>query len=306
MLAKNREQEEESKRARQYRLETLQAKKKGGVIDMLMEKKYLTQMMIHEQEKEIQMKQKRRMEIKRMEEEARLKKEQERIEREQKVREYYQQKLAEEAAEAKRAERLVKELERKEKEWISKLREAQVVQEEAFDQLETALHKEGSTPPSSTLKRGPGSILRSSNGHDHGSPQSKFQGSGGSVGSGPRGGREHDWGRRNESKEGSMDGGHSRASKDRDMDGRVGDDGNGLADSMSEMNMSDPVDAVEAEESHRKSLAASNVSALTRSSAASASKREGGGLTGPRSSTSAGSGSSSKKKVIASNGKKAH
>lgn len=86
MLAKNREQEEESKRARQFRLESMQAKKKGGVVDMLMEKKYLTQMMIHEQEKEIQMKQKRRMEIKRMEEEARLRKEQERIEKEAKVK----------------------------------------------------------------------------------------------------------------------------------------------------------------------------------------------------------------------------
>jgi hypothetical protein len=85
MLAKNREQEEESKRARQFRLESIQAKKKGEVVDMLMEKKYLTQMMIHEQEKEIQMKQKRRMEVRRMEEEAKAKKEQERLDKEAKV-----------------------------------------------------------------------------------------------------------------------------------------------------------------------------------------------------------------------------
>lgn len=158
MLAKNREQEEESKRARQFRLDSIQAKKKGGVVDMLMEKKYLTQMMIHEQEKEIQMKQKRRMEIKRMEEEARQKKEQERLEKEAKVREFFAQKLAEEASEAKRAERLVRELEKKEKEWIAKLRNAQLVQEDAFDQLETALHKDSGngsnshTPPSSNRK----------------------------------------------------------------------------------------------------------------------------------------------------------
>lgn len=275
MLAKNREQEEESKRARQYRLESLQAKKKGGVIDMLMEKKYLTQMMIHEQEKEIQMKQKRRMEIKKMEEDARLKKEQERLEKEQKVKEYYQQKLAEEAAEAKRAERLVKELERKEKEWIAKLREAQVVQEEAFDQLETALHKEGGTP-SPSAKKGPGSTMRSSDG----SPQNRFHGSGSSVGSGPRADRdrERDWGSRDESK----DGAESR---------------DGLADSMSEMNMSDPVDTVEAEESHRKS----NMSALTRSSA---SQGNGSAASGPR-SASAGS-ANSKKKATSGMGKKAH
>lgn len=275
MLAKNREQEEESKRARQYRLESLQAKKKGGVIDMLMEKKYLTQMMIHEQEKEIQMKQKRRMEIKKMEEDARLKKEQERIEKEQKVKEYYQQKLAEEAAEAKRAEKLVKELERKEREWIAKLREAQVVQEEAFDQLETALHKEGGTPSPSSKKQTASSVRSNDGSPGH----NRFHSSNGSLGSsGPRSDREWATGR-DESKD------------------------NGLTDSMSEMNMSDPVDAVEAEEAHRKSVAASNVSALTRSSA---SAQGGGGSTasGPR-SASAGS-TNSKKKVTPSAGKKAH
>eukprot|EP00601_Ochromonadales_sp_CCMP2298_P033245 CAMPEP_0173360856 /NCGR_PEP_ID=MMETSP1144-20121109/20846_1 /TAXON_ID=483371 /ORGANISM="non described non described, Strain CCMP2298" /LENGTH=237 /DNA_ID=CAMNT_0014310309 /DNA_START=110 /DNA_END=819 /DNA_ORIENTATION=+ len=143
MLAKNREQEEESKRVRAHRMESLQQKKKGEVVDMLMEKKYLTQMMIHEQEKEIQMKQKRRMEVKRMEDEARAKKEQERVEREAKTKEYYGQKLVEEAAEAKRAEKLVRELERKEREWIARLRSAQEVQSSAFEQLETALHRDG-------------------------------------------------------------------------------------------------------------------------------------------------------------------
>eukprot|EP00428_Durinskia_dybowskii_P067337 CAMPEP_0170386500 /NCGR_PEP_ID=MMETSP0117_2-20130122/17064_1 /TAXON_ID=400756 /ORGANISM="Durinskia baltica, Strain CSIRO CS-38" /LENGTH=352 /DNA_ID=CAMNT_0010642319 /DNA_START=43 /DNA_END=1098 /DNA_ORIENTATION=- len=213
MLAKNREQEEESKRARQFRLESLQAKKKGGVIDMLMEKKYLTQMMIHEQEKEIQMKQKRRMEIKRMEEEARVRKEQERIEKEQKVKEYYAQKLAEEAAEAKRAEKLVRELEKKEREWIAKLREAQVVQEEAFDQLETALHKDGSTaggtpPPLSSRP-------------SRGSP-GRFKATPSNTGSG-------------EKVMGSPGLGNS---------GGLAEEDDNVSQAMSEMNMDDPVDAV--------------------------------------------------------------
>lgn len=223
MLAKNREQEEESKRARQHRIETMQAKKKGGVIDMLMEKKYLTQMMIHEQEKEIQMKQKRRMEIKRMEEEARARKEQERIEKEQKVKEFFQQKLAEEAAEAKRAEKLVRELERKEKEWIAKLRNAQVVQEDAFDQLETALHKDGvdggTYPPSSSK-----TAMRRSGGSNSDSPKR----------SGDPGSAEQEGFRPGQTR--PVD------EEDEVLSGSL----------MSEMNMSDPVDAVETAERRQK------------------------------------------------------
>lgn len=159
LIAKNREQEEENKRARQYRLESLQAKKKGEVVDMLMEKKFLTQMMIHEQEMEIKMKQKKRMEVKRMEDEMKRKKEQERIEKELKIKEYFEQKLSNEVEEAKKAERLVKALEKKEKEWIDKLRNAQVVQDKAYEELEYALHHDdkaiadshyGTSPPASS------------------------------------------------------------------------------------------------------------------------------------------------------------
>ena len=189
MLAKNREQEEESKRARQHRIETMQAKKKGGVIDMLMEKKYLTQMMIHEQEKEIQMKQKRRMEIKRMEEEARARKEQERIEKEQ----------------------------------IAKLRNAQVVQEDAFDQLETALHKDGvdggTYPPSSSK-----TAMRRSGGSNSDSPKR----------SGDPGSAEQEGFRPGQTR--PVD------EEDEVLSGSL----------MSEMNMSDPVDAVETAERRQK------------------------------------------------------
>ncbi len=53
----------------------------------------------------------------------------------------YEKKAKEEEANARRAEKLVKELERKEREWIAKLKEAQAVQEYAFEELEGALMK---------------------------------------------------------------------------------------------------------------------------------------------------------------------
>jgi DNA polymerase III alpha subunit (gram-positive type) len=283
MLAKNRENEEESKRARQFRLESLQAKKKGGVIDMLMEKKYLTQMMIHEQEKEIQMKQKRRMEIKRMEEEARVRKEQERIEKEQKVKEYYAQKLAEEAAEAKRAEKLVKELEKKEREWIARLREAQTVQEQAFDQLETALHKdaeETTGAPGSTGK------LRGSQSQ---SPTQRFKSSGGSHGGG-------------DDRESAME------TREPFRPGReYATEGDSLSQAMSDMNMSDPVDAVENAERVHKERA--HKEGATKMRASANGSLEGSGVSGiTRSSTGSARGASAgKKKPVASSGvRKAH
>lgn len=303
MLAKNREQEEESKRARQFRLESMQAKKKGGVVDMLMEKKYLTQMMIHEQEKEIQMKQKRRLEIKRMEEEARLRKEQERIEKEAKVKEYFAQKLAEEAAEAKRAEKLVRELEKKEKEWIAKLRNAQIVQEDAFDQLETALHKgDGHTPPSSNRK--PSSSYQASL---EDSPNDRFRSS-----------------VERESKEGgshSRDDQHHRRGfgleQDIDRQGtqRLAD----LSTSMSEMNMSDPVDGIrsqaQSQQLGRTSVGGSQASKgsrsrdeemLKKSTMSGLTKSSAAGSTRGGSAGSATSAAGSKKKPAAPVGRKVH
>lgn len=140
MLAKNREQDQEGKKARVQRLQILHSKKKEEVGEMVMEKKYLSQLMIQEQQREIQEKQRRREEIRQMEEEIKLKKERERQEKERKRKEFYEKKLAEEAEEAKRAEKLVKALEKKERDWIDKLRKAQSIQDNAFDQLETALN----------------------------------------------------------------------------------------------------------------------------------------------------------------------
>lgn len=146
MLAKNREQEVAGRQARAQRIELIQKKKKEEVSEMLMEKKYLAQMVIEEQEKAIQAKQKRREEIRKMEEEMKAKKEQERLEKERKIKEFYEKKVAEEAVEARKAEKLVRALEKKEREWIEKLRQAQAVQEAAFEHLEEALTSKQSAP----------------------------------------------------------------------------------------------------------------------------------------------------------------
>jgi DNA repair exonuclease SbcCD ATPase subunit len=139
LIAKNREQDTEGKKARLQRLEVLHSRRKEEVHEMLQEKKYLTQIMLQEQSREIQLKQQKREQVKKMEEEQRMKKEQERREKERKMKEMYQKKLLEEAQEAKRAEKLVRLLEKKEKQWIQKLKSAQTVQDTAFEQLETAL-----------------------------------------------------------------------------------------------------------------------------------------------------------------------
>jgi DNA polymerase III alpha subunit (gram-positive type) len=129
----------EGRKARQQRLEILHNRRKEDVQEMLTEKKYLTQLMMEEQTREIQLKQQRAEQVKRMEEEMKLKKEQEKQEREKRKKEEYEKKMKEEMMEAERAQKLVKMLEKKEKEWIEKLKSTQTMQDTAFEQLETAL-----------------------------------------------------------------------------------------------------------------------------------------------------------------------
>ena len=63
----------------------------------------------------------------------------EEAERKRRAQEIYERKAVEEEVEARKAELLVKELERKEQEWINRLKDAQVTQEKAYEKLETAL-----------------------------------------------------------------------------------------------------------------------------------------------------------------------
>lgn len=89
----------------------------------------------------------------RKEQEAKLRREREIAERERVMREAYEKKAANEAAEAKRAEKLVKALEKKEREWINKLKEAQMVQENAFGYLENALTRESAGQAIDEIKK---------------------------------------------------------------------------------------------------------------------------------------------------------
>jgi hypothetical protein len=97
-------------------------------------------------------KQRKRDEVRKQQELARYKREQERLENERRVREYHEKLLAAEEAEARRAEVLVLELEKKEKEWIARLRTTQSIQETAFEHLEAALLLDDNAVASPFLK----------------------------------------------------------------------------------------------------------------------------------------------------------
>lgn len=141
---KIREQEIANRSAMSEQLQKQREKRREDVCEMLKEKKVLAKKMLDEQEEILRMKQKKREEGRRAEEEARLKRENEKRENDRKVKDLYMKKAAEEAMEVKRAEKLVKALEKKEREWMEKLQQAQCVQETAFEHLEYALLKDQS------------------------------------------------------------------------------------------------------------------------------------------------------------------
>ena len=132
------------RRTRAEQLETIYYKRRGEVSEMQNERKELSKVMIKDQEKDLRMKQKMCEEIRRKEEEARYKREQDRLESDRRIREAYERKAAAEEADARKAERFVKALEKRERVWMIKLRDTQTMQETAFGQLETALHCESS------------------------------------------------------------------------------------------------------------------------------------------------------------------
>ena len=149
---RNKERDEKTKKSLTAVHDQILNQRKENASNLLQQKKQLTKFMIKEQEKELRLKQKKRAEVLRMEQEAKEKRMREKAERERRTREIYEKKAAEEEAEARRAERLVKELEAKEREWIAKLKNAQHIQEYAYEELEGALTKMG--PSSSPVKGG--------------------------------------------------------------------------------------------------------------------------------------------------------
>lgn len=146
---RNKEMEIETKRALAMQSQRILHKRKEDAHVLNQEKRNLTRQLIKEQENELRMKQQRREEVRRMEEEARARREHEKREQDRRLREMLEAKAAAEEAEARRAEKLVKALEKKEREWMTKLQEAQSIQEAAFGHLEYALVRDGPASRSS-------------------------------------------------------------------------------------------------------------------------------------------------------------
>lgn len=142
LIMKNKDADIESRRARMRQVESIHQKRRQDAQELQSEKKSLTKMMLREQERELRAKQKKREEIRKLEEDAKLKREAEKREQDRKIREFYEAKARKEEEEAMRAEKLVRALEKKEREWMEKLRAAQTVQEIAFEHLESALLKD--------------------------------------------------------------------------------------------------------------------------------------------------------------------
>ena len=139
LQSKARENDYEMRRQRAEQLESIHHKRREEVTEMQHEKKELSRIMLKDQEKDLRMKQRMREEIRKKEEEARNRREMEKRENDRKTKEAYEKKAAAEESDARKAEKLVKSLEKREREWMIKLRDAQTVQETAFEQLETAL-----------------------------------------------------------------------------------------------------------------------------------------------------------------------
>ena len=139
LQSKARENDYEMRRQRAEQLESLHYKRREEVTEMQHERKELSRVMLKDQEKDLRIKQKMREEIRKKEDEARNRREMEKRENDRRIKEAYEKKAAAEESDARKAEKLVKALERREREWMIKLRDAQTVQETAFEQLETAL-----------------------------------------------------------------------------------------------------------------------------------------------------------------------
>ena len=139
LQTKAKETDHEMRRQRAEQLESIHYKRREEVTEMQQERKELSKVMLKDQEKDLRMKQKMREEIRKKEEEARHRREIEKRENDRRIKEAYERKAAAEEADARKAEKLVKALEKREREWMIKLRDTQTVQETAFEQLETAL-----------------------------------------------------------------------------------------------------------------------------------------------------------------------
>lgn len=158
LQSKAKESDSEMRRQRADQLETMQCKRRQEVVEMQHERKELSKVMVMDQLKDLRMKQKIREEVRKKEEDARNRREKEKRDNDLRAKQAFELKAAAEEADAKKAEKLVRSLEKREREWMIKLRDTQIVQEIAFEQLETALL--GDTQVYSPSAYGSGTISR--------------------------------------------------------------------------------------------------------------------------------------------------
>lgn len=121
------------------RSEEIKRKKKEDARGIKSEKQQITHQILREQEEEYLLKKKKCDDVRRMECLARKRREEEKRQYEFKLKEAYRVKIAREEAEALEAERVVKELERQEAEYIKKLQIVQRNQDEILNTLESLL-----------------------------------------------------------------------------------------------------------------------------------------------------------------------
>jgi hypothetical protein len=160
---KNAEMEEQSRIVKKKQIEAVFRKKKEDVDHVSYEKLQLREEMLKMKELDIKRKQQMRTEVRLREEEARRRRDEEKRLHEQRIRQFYERKAKQEEVEAMKAEKLVKRLEKKEREWIEKLRAAQQIQENAFHNLETALSRQAESPNGQSGPEGFGGPPVSSN-----------------------------------------------------------------------------------------------------------------------------------------------
>mmetsp|Transcript_25157 Transcript_25157/g.25358 ORF Transcript_25157/g.25358 Transcript_25157/m.25358 type:complete len:296 (+) Transcript_25157:274-1161(+) len=158
---RNLEIEQESRKVKMTNAEEILQKKREAAQRIQRQKQAMRMESLTQERIEHEKKQKQRELIRKQEEEIRQRKEMEKKEHEKRVHESFVAKCKQEEAEADRAEKLVRALEKKEREWIEKLRTVQVAQETAFERLESALIVDSISSPLSregTKMSGGGSV----------------------------------------------------------------------------------------------------------------------------------------------------
>lgn len=139
--------EQEARRIKQSNAEAIMRKKREEAAMVQAQKDVMRKEAIEMERMEVEKKQKQRELIRKQEEDIKLKKELDKREQERRVHDAFLQRAKQEEQEAAKAEKMVRALERKEKEWIERLKGVQIAQETAFEKLGSALQADSIGSP---------------------------------------------------------------------------------------------------------------------------------------------------------------